>query len=382
MGTNGHEFKQMEITSFCGVGVREYHLLMATTDTGCAVCLREEGVERRTINSAVPYNTDAGFENRSHSDSGFSISCPACGEFVVSYQDDVNLKSARHRSKWSAAHLSALLREQTIRPLPRFWLQYGMDPYGPLERTDLAPVDLNELLARWPRSVPERIDRALCNIARLSPTGGHEITIDNNETALLFAETRVESHFTTSALIDYKLLGVVSRNSRCSVVFVTPEGWARFEELTRGASAPENNVFVAMWYGGTDEEKSKMTEAFEHAIKPAIVQAGYRATRVDLAEHNDWIMDKVLGDIRIAPFVVADFTGNRNGVYLEAGFARGLRIPVIHTCREDHFKDAHFDTKQLNHILWNTPGELQKKLYNRIVGTIGRGPHPQPDACG
>ncbi len=34
-------------------------------------------------------------------------------------------------------------------------------------------------------------------------------------------------------------------------------------------------------------------------------------------------------------FMIADFTGHRGGVYFEAGFAHGLGIPVIWTCRED-----------------------------------------------
>ena len=138
-------------------------------------------------------------------------------------------------------------------------------------------------------------------------------------------------------------------------------------------------MFVAMWFGDTDE-KATMDDVFQNAIQPAIEQAGYRATRVDIVEHNDWIMDKVLGDIRLAPFVVADFTGNRNGVYFEAGFAHRLGKPVINTCREEDFNKAHFDTKQLNHVLWKSAEELQTKLYFRIVGTVGQGPHPIPRA--
>ncbi len=347
---------------------------MTTTDTVCPVCLRSDAT-RHEVKSAVPLaNT------KENCDDGFCINCSACGEFVVTHMDDVNLKSPRLRSKWNPAHLSALLREQAIRPLPKFWLQYAMAPYGPLERTDLAPIDLDELLTRWPRTVPERIDRTLCNLARLSPTGGHRMGLDPKDTAMFFAVTEEEAMFHIDALKHYGLLdgddfGISHSPSNSTL---TADGWARFEELTSGASAPENPVFVAMWFGGTEEEKLKMSEAFHKAIHPAVEQAGYRATRVDLAEHNDWIMDKVLGDIRLAPFVVADFTGNRNGVYLEAGFARGLGIPVIHTCREDDFKNAHFDTQQLNHVLWKTPEELRTKLYHRIVGTIGQGPHPRP----
>ena len=38
--------------------------------------------------------------------------------------------------------------------------------------------------------------------------------------------------------------------------------------------------------------------------------------------------------------------------------------------------NAHFDTAQLNHVLWDTPKDLQTKLYHRILGTIGQGPYP------
>lgn len=70
--------------------------------------------------------------------------------------------------------------------------------------------------------------------------------------------------------------------------------------------------------------------------------------QLDQVEHNEHIMDKILAMIRIAPFVVADFTHHRNGVYFEAGFAKGLGIPVVSCCRQDEFEKAHCDTKQLN----------------------------------
>ena len=86
-------------------------------------------------------------------------------------------------------------------------------------------------------------------------------------------------------------------------------------------------------------------------------------------------MDKVPGDIKVAPFVVADYTGHRSGVYYEAGLARGLGIPVINTCKESNFGQAHFDTQQLDHLLWETPGDLTEKLFHRIRGIVGVGPH-------
>jgi nucleoside 2-deoxyribosyltransferase len=260
------------------------------------------------------------------------------------------------------------------------WLQDGTERYGQLERTDFIVREINELLTQWPRTVADRTNRTLCNLARLSPVAGHVLDVHMIEPALMFAHSQGEAKYHIKALLDSGLLTIGTKvGGIVATAALTPAGWDRFEELTRGTSSPENPVFAAMWFGETAEEKSQMNDVFSKAIQPSAEQSGYRATRVDLAEHNDWIMDKVLGDIRLAPFVVADFTGNRNGVYLEAGFARGLGIPVIHTCKHDHFDKAHFDTKQLNHVLWDTVEELRAKLYHRILGTIGRGPHVLSD---
>jgi len=48
----------------------------------------------------------------------------------------------------------------------------------------------------------------------------------------------------------------------------------------------------------------------------------------------------------------------------------GLGIPVIWTCREDHKKNLHFDTRQYNHIFWADEADLFEKLGQRIEATI------------
>jgi putative transposase len=299
------------------------------------------------------------------------IECPICGEFIVTRVDRVNLGSPR--TAWNRRHGSALVREQFIRNSSPFWLHDGVEPGEPSPGSDDPHIDIAELLRRWPRTVPERIDRTLCNLARLSKAGGASLEIRPDELSVGFAEGREELDFHLRALGDYKFLTVISIKDGWHVS-LTPQGWERFEKLTHGISAPENPVFVAMWFP-SGEDKGRMNAAYDEEMGPAVKAAGYRVTRVDLEEHNDWIMDRVLGDIRLAPFVVADCSGHRNGVYFEAGFARGLAIPVIHTCQADDFDKAHFDTKQLNHIVWTTPRELRQRLYNRILGTLGRGPH-------
>jgi nucleoside 2-deoxyribosyltransferase len=89
------------------------------------------------------------------------------------------------------------------------------------------------------------------------------------------------------------------------------------------------------------------------------------------------MVGKILTEISESKFVVAEFTGHRNGVYFEAGYARGLGIPVIWVCRQDVMKDAHFDTNHFNHLTWSAESPLMGRLVSRIVATIGPGPHKQ-----
>ena len=61
------------------------------------------------------------------------------------------------------------------------------------------------------------------------------------------------------------------------------------------------------------------------------------------------------------------------GVYFEAGFAMGLGIPVIWLCRKDDLENAHFDTRQYNHIPWESAEDLRSQLRDRIIATVGEG---------
>jgi hypothetical protein len=92
-----------------------------------------------------------------------------------------------------------------------------------------------------------------------------------------------------------------------------------------------------------------------------------QAVRVDVVEHNEKVCDRILAETRKAQFVVADFSMHRQNVYFEAGFAFGLGRPVIWMCRKEDFDDAkmYFDTRQYNHIVWDTSADLRVKLRNR-----------------
>lgn len=133
-----------------------------------------------------------------------------------------------------------------------------------------------------------------------------------------------------------------------------------------------DQAFVAMWFD------DQMTDVYVDGIQRAIEGAGYKSMVINGKEHNNKIDDEIVAEIRRSRFVIADFTSEpnkpRGGVYYEAGFAQGLGIDVIWTCREDLIDQVHFDTRQFNHIVWSDPNDLYKKLKVRIEATIGDGP--------
>ena len=163
-----------------------------------------------------------------------------------------------------------------------------------------------------------------------------------------------------------------SVNSVLESYLVTVDGHARLAELDK-AYTDSSQAFVAMWF---DESTDSL---WEQGMKPGIRDAGYKPSRIDEKQHTNKIDDEIIAKIRRSRFIVADFThgetGARGSVYYEAGFAHGLNIPVIFTCRKDMLDDIHFDTRQYPHIVWEQPEELRQQLAKRISAVIGDGPN-------
>jgi hypothetical protein len=148
---------------------------------------------------------------------------------------------------------------------------------------------------------------------------------------------------------------------------LTVEGLLAAEELgANGSSSPQG--FVAMWFDDS------MSDAWLSGFEPGIRAAGYRPRRIDTKEYIGGVSDEIMAEVRRSRFVVADYTGQRNGVYFEAGFAAGLGLTIIPTCRKNEIEKLHFDIKHLNTLDWNTPAELSDKLSKRIRAVIGDGP--------
>ena len=155
---------------------------------------------------------------------------------------------------------------------------------------------------------------------------------------------------------------------------VTVDGYVAIERIK--TERKPDQCFVAIWF-------SQETDAlYDNGIAPAVEAAGYKPIRID-RETNfiGKIDDQIISEIRQSRFVIADFThderGARGSVYYEAGFAHGLDIPVLFTCRDDQIGELHFDTNHFLHLSWpaDAPERLIEPLKNRITANIGPGPH-------
>lgn len=329
-------------------------------------------------------------------------SCPLCQQeasqesvasyYTITYYSDCGCKGYYLSDMLVATHiqsgacqpnekdrLSALLAERHWKGLPPPLLIFGDHP---LPDVDFAtPIHVKELLARWPRSVPETLDRCLCNLAKYKPNPGAEIKLQNGRPLdfLFFTSSRSEERYYIAALEELEWITNPGRHTQGHGIQITPTGWARIGELAGGADRLRNPAFVAMWFGGA-ERREEMTNLYKKVIEPAINNAGYLAQRSDDPEHNDPIMDRIIEDIRRAPFVVADMSENNNGVYYEAGFARGRDVEVIYCVKEG--QKVHFDVTGVNHVRWKNEDDLRSRLESRILATVSQGPHKFPEEPG
>jgi len=264
-------------------------------------------------------------------------------------------------------------------------------------QTALIPTLTSDIIKHCAQQPPltteQRIDRALQVIGRppavidrvfLGPLDNIAILDPVSQQHLLFRAatecgvSQQEFWWLLDEMIDAGLIkpADTSKVGKTKNI-LTIQGLNRLE--TGGVPLASKTAFVAMWFG------SKVTEAYEKGIKPAIEEAGYESVRIDEEEHINKIDDKIIAEIHRARFVVCDLTCGlvknskgqdtaiaRGSVYYEAGFAKGLDTPVIWTCREDLIGQAHFDVRQYNMISWKKGEEeaLRDALVNRIRAVI------------
>jgi len=129
----------------------------------------------------------------------------------------------------------------------------------------------------------------------------------------------------------------------------------------------ERPGFVAMPFA------EEMNDIYDKAIEPAVRDAGYRPIRVDRTEHVNRIDDEIIGRIKASRFMVADFTGHRQGVYFKAGMILGPGRTVIWMCKDEELAASRL-IRGSTILLTTRALRKRKSEYDRIMAIEGAGP--------
>jgi len=272
------------------------------------------------------------------------VRCELCGEFKIT---ETLLSTVPNREAEEAKELLPYLRAYTRQATER-------GEVVTLHTTNWR----NFAFAHKGTSISRKVTKLLELVASRSKPGITVLINPVAEAPLVDAESKSEMTFLLGYLVKTGQLRELGGGNYLLEV----KGW---EQIEAGKTAGfPGKCFVAMCF------HKSLSDAYHQGIYLALKDSGMEPMRIDLVPHNDNIVDKIISEIRSCQFMVADFTEQRGGVYFEAGFAKGLGRPVIWTCREDDFKNIHFDIAQFSHIIWKDPADLRMRLADRIRATI------------
>lgn len=169
-----------------------------------------------------------------------------------------------------------------------------------------------------------------------------------------------EADFIIKHCVEEKLLE--NAEDEYDLYVLTVKGRKHFE--SKVVNNTSEKVFIAMWFN------ADLNDSYNNGIKKILIKLGFSPLRIDEKEHNNKIDDEILKEIENSFFVIADLTGQRGGVYLEAGYALGKGKKVIWSVKDGDLKNIHFDIRQYNFIVWKDVNDLANKLEKRIKETI------------
>ncbi|HQU98215.1 MAG TPA: hypothetical protein PLV19_06305 [Nitrosomonas sp.] len=279
-----------------------------------------------------------------------------CGIYSITDQ----AKSELDRNKINKNKITNVLAQRKCRGIG-IHSQITTDKTG--KNGDWTLETIADLISQYP-SPSQLFDEALLNLSHKVDHPSDTISVNKQEVWYLYAFDAASALWTVKELESLGYAKILFEFIEKSIQFkIIAKGWSRISELQNKPNKESNQAFVAMWFNNE-------MNSYYQSIKEAIELDGTQCIRIDSEQHNNKICDEIIAQIRKSKYLVADFTGNRGGVYFEAGFALGLGIPVIWMVRNDYLEEIHFDTRQYNHIVYETEVDLKQQLKYRIQATI------------
>jgi hypothetical protein len=227
-----------------------------------------------------------------------------------------------------------------------------------------------------PKNIDDKLNMILFYIKRKTSYPSQDVEINTlYDYSICFAKDFKEFRFYLEHLNNLKLIQLSTSLNNVSKYFLTIKGFEYIAKLQE-FNVHSNRCFVAMSF------KNEYEALYSKAIKPAIEKAKYTPIRIDeenlanpdIEVNND---DRLIAEIRMSRFMIADFTAKSLNVYYEAGFAFGLGMKVIRCCEKNAIANGAlpFDTRNRDHLSWEEGKEQEflDALYYRIIYLLGEG---------
>lgn len=236
-------------------------------------------------------------------------------------------------------------------------------------------------MRRFARQAMEVLSRQNFPIQTLATTvhgAGYGLDIEESLRALLFG---FQQGLTTHPVPSLKKIAFIERNARRYEVLSHALGDLQLVQPASIVTAASNvegtyvasrsepqkkqSVFVAMPFS------EEFDDIYQFGIYAAVRRLGYVCEKVDESVFTGNIVDRITEAIGQAEFVIADLSLERPNVYLEIGFAWGLKKPVILVAREG--QRLHFDVSHHKCLFYRTIGKLSESLEKTIRDMFGPG---------
>jgi hypothetical protein len=126
------------------------------------------------------------------------------------------------------------------------------------------------------------------------------------------------------------------------------------------AGGPETkpHVFVAMPF------KKEMDDIFYYGIQRPVREAGFLCERVDQEAFIGDILDQVKKKIETAALVIAELSGANPNVYLEVGYAWGIKRPTVLLVRDE--QELRFDIRGQRCLKYASIRNLEETLNKEL----------------
>jgi len=232
----------------------------------------------------------------------YEIHCKQCGKFKYSSEATYDLNDLSNE----------------IRPIISEWI-YEQNELGIVPT--IMSSDIPALLSRRRLTFRERSRRFLIYLSKKG-VALQSPYLDPQIRAVLqtYDDKLIEA--ISNYLIEEKL--IKREPETLTSISLTTRGLMQAEDWGQ-TYVTSRQGFVAMWFN------QSLETVWNNGFHKAIEHAGYFPKRIDKQEHINKICDEIIAEIRRSKFVVADFTGQRGGVYFEAGYATRPR----YTCHLD-----------------------------------------------